>query len=439
MARTPVVLTMAALLAGAPARAQDQPAPPATDDADALADGFVLAPGHQATPPLVFLGYVDVGFAAAEGDGTSFPAGDVRLPADYGVDPFAPAVNTRGDVASNDPHGRFTNGFLPRSVGIGGRPSFLLNTAAFAMRYQPAAAPVMAFARVHLLPRFGGDGHGDATSIWVEQAFGRLAPLPDHEVFVSVGKFDPVFGIEYLETQSPFRTGVTPSLLARYTSGTVLGVKAFARAQIAPVWSALSLNAAATNAPPFVEALQPADASLTGAPVVSTRAGYELNLPGAQLRLGASGLRGPRNDQRDRGATMTMWGADARLTVLGLSLAGEFVHVDEDAGAAPKQTGMGDAALSSEFHARGFWAQAAYAFRLDLGAFRVLTPYGRYERRRAWFEGFRTMLVDRVTVGMRADFWDVLAVKVEALLNGEIEGAPPVDNDVFTSSVVFSW
>ena len=79
-------------------------------------------------------GYVDVGFAKAQGDGTSFAPGDTRVPLDYGVDPFAPAVNSRGDAASTDPgrasgNPRFVNGFLPRSAGIGGPPSFLLNTA----------------------------------------------------------------------------------------------------------------------------------------------------------------------------------------------------------------------------------------------------------------------------------------------------------------------
>jgi hypothetical protein len=102
------------------------------DDGD---DGNGYTPPAGLTPPLQLNGYIDVGFAKAQGDGTSFAAGDTRLPADYAVDPFAPAVNSRGDVASNDPGGRLTNGFLPRSVGIGGRPSFLINTVNFDLKY----------------------------------------------------------------------------------------------------------------------------------------------------------------------------------------------------------------------------------------------------------------------------------------------------------------
>ena len=39
----------------------------------------------------------------------------------------------------------------------------------------------------------------------------------------------------------------------------------------------------------------------------------------------------------------------------------------------------------------------------------------------------------------RLDLWDSLAVKAEGLFNREVEGAPNVPNDVFTSSLVFSW
>ncbi len=401
-------------------------------------EGFVLPPTTQVAPPLVFMGYVDVGFADAEGNGTSYPRVDTRLPADYGVDTFAPMVNSRGDVASNDPGGLFVNGFLPRSAGIGGRPSFLLNTVNFDMRYLAPHAPIMVFARLQLMPRFG-PGRGNQTGLVLDQGFARVTPITGKEFFVSVGKFDSVFGIEYLDNQANFRTGVTPSLLARYTTGTSLGAKVFFRQQIAPLWSAVSLNTSATNSGSFVEALQPPDASLTGIPVLSARLGYELNLRQVQVKLGASGMIGPRNDQRDQDAKQRMWGADARLYFAGLSLAGEYVHVDEDLGAVGKETGMGAFPVSSEFRARGYWVQGAYAWHAGLGPLTAATVYGRYERRRAEFEGFRPIAVARVTTGLRFDLWEALVLKVEVLFNEERRGAPRVDNDVFTCSVVYSW
>jgi hypothetical protein len=402
-------------------------------------EGFVLPPTTQVAPPLVFMGYVDVGFADAEGNGTSYPLVDTRLPADYGVDTFAPAVNSRGDVASTDAGGLFVNGFVPRSAGIGGRPSFLLNTVNFDVRYLSPSAPIMAFSRLQLLPRFGGAGKGNQTVVLLDQAFGRVTPILGKELFISAGKFDSVFGIEYLDNQANFRTGVTPSLLARYTTGTSLGVKLFFRQQIAPLWSALSVNASATNSGSFVEVLQPPDASLTGVPVLSVRLGYELNLPFAQLKLGASGMRGPRNDQHDQNSYQRMWGADARLYLAGLSLSTEYVNIDEELGAVGKETGLGTFPVSSDFRARGFWSQAAYLWRTGWQALTGLTLYGRYERRRAEFEGFRPIAVARVTSGLRADMWESLVLKVEVLFNEERAGAPTVDNDVFTSSVVYTW
>ena len=44
-----------------------------------------------------------------------------------------------------------------------------------------------------------------------------------------------------------------------------------------------------------------------------------------------------------------------------------------------------------------------------------------------------------MTAGLRIDLWTSLIVKGEVLINQELAGAPTVDNNVFTTSVVFSW
>lgn len=402
------------------------------------AEEVTVAPAIDPTPPLVFLGYVDVGFADAEGDGTSFRRDDGRFPIDYGVDPFAPAVNTRGDVASNDTRGVFNNGFLPRSVNIGGRPSFLLNVVSLDLRYAPAVAPIMVFTRIQALPRFV-PGQGNETTLYVQQAFGRVTPFSSRELTLSVGKFDSVFGIEYLENESNFRIGITPSLFARYTTGTSIGAKAFYRHHIAPLWSAVSINAAATNSGAWIEALQPPDASLTGRPNLSVRLGYELNLPMLQVKLGASGLRGPRNDQFDPDATQTMMGLDARVNAFGFSLSGELMRVEQERGSTNKQTGMAEFLLASAFEAEGGWAQLAYGYPIDLGPLRVVTGYARFEQRHAWFEGFRAITVQRLTAGLRLDLWEALLLKGEVLFNEERAGVANVDNDVLAFSAVYSW
>ena len=418
------LLLVAAMAAPAPAFAQDD---------DVAADGYSPPEGSAG---LEVSGYVDVGFAHAQGDGTSFRPGDWRLPADYGVDTFAPAVNSRGDVASTLAGGRFTNGFLPRSLGIGGRPSLFINTVSADARYESSAAPVMVFGRVHLLPRFAAAG--SETRLLVEQAFGRLTPFPTVELALSVGKFDSVFGVEYLENQATLRTGITPSLLARYTTGTPLGAKLFYRAQLPALWSAVSLQVAATTGAPFVEALQPAEISFTGRPVLSGRAGYELNLPRVQLKLGGSAVTGPRNDQRDPGVGQRALGGDARVSVAGVSLAAEYVHVDQDPGTGPgKLTGAGEAAFASGFHARGLYAVLGWQLPWSGDLFTRTTVYARAEQRHAWFQGHLPITVQRLTAGARLDLWEAVILKGEYLLNREAEGAPQVDNDVVAASAVF--
>lgn len=439
-------LVLLLVTAAGVARAQEPaPVPAALSDVQADpeidaqndSNGYTPAEANTAATALHINGYVDVGFAKAQGDGTSFASGDTRLPADYGVDAFAPAVNSRGDVASTDSAGRFVNGFLPRSAGIAGHPSFLLNTLDLDLRYQHPSAPVMIFSRVQFLPRFSAAG--DGTRLLVEQAFGRVMPFETVDFALSAGKFDSVFGIEYQDNQANIRTGITPSLAARYTTGQSIGAKAFYRVQIAPLWSAVSLNAAATNSGNMVESLQGPDASLVGAPVLSVRLGYELNLRQVQIKLGGSVLRGPRNDQRDRDARQKMWGLDARVFVAGLALTGEYVHVDEDQGLGPKTTTLGVFPEASAFLARAFWAQLAYAWSVDGTVLRRLTPYVRYEWRHAAFQGFTPLTVDRLTAGLRIDLWDALILKGEVLANRERAGAPNVANNVYTSSVVYQW
>ena len=400
----------------------------------AQADGYTPPPGSE--PALHITGYVDLGWAKAAGNGTSFASGDTRIPADYGVDTFAPAVNSRGEVASTDSGGRFTNGFLPHSMGIGGHPSFLVNTVDVDFRYSPATAPLMLFTRLQFLPRFSADG--ESTRVLAEQAFARVIPFASQEFALSLGKFDSVFGIEYLENEANLRTGVTPSLIARYTTGQSLGAKAFYRIQIAPLWTAVSVNVAATNGGTLIEPLAPQNASLTGTPSFSGRFGIEVNLPSIELKVGASALDGPRNDQSAPGVRQKALGLDGRLVFGPLELRGELIGLTQDEGAGDKVNGLGTHTVVSKFDVRGGYGQLALGFDFS-GALRRIAIYGRYDRRHAQFEGFVPITVDRLTAGARVDVWDNLALKGEYLINRELAGAPNVDNDVVTSSLIYTW
>ncbi|MFT3713389.1 MAG: hypothetical protein QM817_37510 [Archangium sp.] len=393
----------------------------------------------QAEEALRFTGYIDIGFVKAMGNGSSFSEYDTRAPLDYGSDAFATAVNSRGDVASTDTNGRFVNGFLPRSVGIGSTPSFLINTASADVRFQPRGLPIFLFARLQLMPRFSGSG--DATRVDLQQAFGRLSPFKNHEFAVFLGRFDSVFGIEYLENEANLRTNITPSLIARYTTGQGLGAKAFYRFQIPALWSAVSLNVAATNNGTRIEALAPIDANLSGTIVGSGRLGYELNLQYLQIKAGVSGLFGGRNDQRSNQTTQKAVAADFRLNAYGLSIAAEFLWLHDDEGEGPQKL-VGASApreLVTQFAVTGGWARLAYTLPVKWSTVTGITLYGRYDRRHGHFWGFPTLITDRITAGVHVDLFETVAVKAEYLINTEWAGAPTVNNDVFTSSVVFTW
>jgi hypothetical protein len=461
----PVTAQAATGESAAPASALNLAAPPlsesiADSDASAPPSEEATPPPPSNTPPLVITGYVDVGFAKAQGDGTSFPASYGAMPpmgpADYYVDTFAPAVNSRGEAASTTVPGAMplVGGFLPRSAGIGGKASFLINTADVDLRYTAPEIPVMIFTRLQVIPRLYDPDPtenlpgGEYTRLFMEQAFGRVSPIRSAEFSLSIGKFDSVFGIEYLDNQANFRIGVTPSLIARYTTGESVGVKAFYRYQMIPLSSAVSVNASATNSGTFVESLQGPSRSLTGVPILAVRVGYELNLSRISFKLGGSAEHGPRNDQlfNDQ-APQTLLGFDARLILPTLILSGEYVHVaEEDTGAVAvpgvdqKLTGVGTFPEITEFYAHGFWIQAADELPLAIDPFRI-TVYGRYEQRHAQFTDFpgSTITVDRTTLGINVGIGESLQVKAEYLVNREIEGAPSVANNVFTSSAVWTW
>ncbi len=462
-------LAHAAPAAGSPpARPLNLAAPPPPNEPPPPAEA---EPAEEVTPPppsnaspLVITGYVDVGFAKAQGDGTSFPASYATTPppgpADYYVDTFAPAVNSRGEAASiAAPPGTSIAGFLPRSAGIGGKPSFLINTADVDLRYTAPELPIMIFTRLQVLPRLynaipmttpptpdtsQGMPAGEYTRLFLEQAFGRITPLKSAELAISLGKFDSVFGIEYLDNQANFRVGVTPSLIARYTTGPSTGLKVFYRYQIIPASSAISVNVAATNSGTFVEALQGPSRSLTGVPIVAGRLGYELNLPQMSIKVGGSAEYGARNDQYvTTQAPETLLGFDVRVILPTLVLSGEYVHVEEEdlpGVTVPKLAGTGGYPSITEFYAHGFWIQAAEELPLSLDPFRI-TLYARYEQRHAQFPDAAgsTLTVARITGGVNVGLGENLQLKAEYLVNQELEGAPEVANNVFTSSAVWTW
>ena len=97
---------------------------------------------------------------------------------------------------------------------------------------------------------------------------------------------------------------------------------------------------------------------------------------------------------------------------------------------------VGHATLVSPFLVNGYNATFALNIPIPSDFLRKIALYVQYSQRSGGFTGFVWLNTCRITPGFRLDFGDVVAVKAEYLRNLEIGGAPNVDNDVMTSSLV---
>ena len=283
----------------------------------------------------------------------------------------------------------------------------------------------------------------------LEQAFGRVTPFKSAELAISLGKFDSVFGIEYLDNEANFRVGVTPSLIARYTTGQSTGVKVFYRYQIIPAASAVSINVAATNSGTFVEALQGPSRSLTGRPIVAGRLGYELNLPRMSIKVGGSAEYGPRNDQyvtrptsrdaarvRRCGSSSRRWSCRASTsTSRRRTPASRSRAAGSQAGGHRRLPGDHRVLRARLLDPGGRGAAAARSTPSGSRS----TPATSSGTRQFPDAPARPSRSTRITGGVNVGLGESLQLKAEYLVNRELEGAPQVANNVFTSSAVWTW
>src|SRR5580692_9400661 len=149
-------------------------------------------------PRVIVGGYIDLGFFATEGNGSGIvrDQGNVYFPqyaGKYGWvflgDILATPINTRGEPADLGD----ATGAVPRddSIHSGGAPGFIVNEINMKLTYGLGPSAV-ATASLNFTPRTGSN--------------------------FSLGN-------EYRERKSDQRYGITPSLIARYTTGTAIGVK----------------------------------------------------------------------------------------------------------------------------------------------------------------------------------------------------------------------
>lgn len=416
-----------------------------------LGVAFAYDNGRDEDIEVTHVGYLDLGFFDAAGDGVAYQrdrpafhepdvgqtleiperfapcaawvAGPcVENPDDlpawvFWGDPWANAVNSQGQSAdlglSRNPIQRFD------TLRSGGRPVALVNRLHYGIQVDRGETLGLR-ARINLDPRQGTLGSpGDWLSLDV--AYLVWHPTKKADVTVYVGRIESAFGTEYIQRRASVRYGITPSLMARYTVGRQTGIRVRGTAQR---WFDYSASVATGSSVDegFGHFSDEIDAN--GAPTVTGRVGAHTSGT-ARVSGGLSGQLGARDGQPDPWALGWMVGADAQLEAghLVLRADGMFLHFPP---------GGGD---EDSLVAHGGAIEAWYQVTNHFG------PLARLDWRDADLrvqDNLYLSNVLRVTVGCRFDLDYHTAWKAEWLHLHELEGLQLRD-DVITTSLVFRY
>ena len=434
------VLPLAGLatLLAAPARAQEQEPPPLEpeevtpppdlNDLDLrLKRTEELVLNRQ--PSVTWGGYIDFGFFVPQGNGAGYVQdfGHARFPTlgNYGWvflgDILAPAVNSRGEVADlGDAPGvdRFD------SINSRGKPGFILNEANFVLRSALTSSALIT-ASFNLVPRTGSDFRlGDFFDLDIAQL--EWMPTASQRTSIFVGKTDSVIGIEYRDRKAQKRFGITPSLIARYTTGPALGLKVrskFGAEDLVTVAAAVTNGSNTTEQFHFYDEIDSnAGKTVSGRLSLQTPTSFK-------VEVGFSGSWGAQD--RSLSSEHAMWfvGPDLIVRAGALELKAQWLRGKAPGSDREQVYGLdlhgggyleADVTLSPSF---GFYGRGEYRNA------NVWLGTERYYRTRSW----------RATGGARWVFTERAVLKAEYLHNGEYGGIPQVSNDVFTSSLVLSY
>lgn len=380
--------------------------------------------------PVKLTGYGDIGLFAVQGDGAGvrrdighsmFPNHDNVAWVFYG-DLLATTINSRGDVADL--------GELPGvdrfdSVNSDGNTTFLVNELNLTVNAGLGSSALFT-SSVNFTPRSGSEFRlGDSFDVDLVQV--EWMPTSDGKTSIFVGKFDSVIGHEYKTRKARDRFGITPSLLARYTTGTAVGVKA--RTKL--VNDHVILAASVTNGSFGTEQFHFFDEVDTNSfKTVSGRASFRLPLGnGGSIEVGPSGQWGTQDGGGNDSGKMFFIGIDGELEYDRVRVRGQWLQ-----GEAP-----GD--------------ENTMAYRLDLksGAYLesqvIITPMigvlARAEYRNAEVQqGMDRLYITknyRTTAGLRLLFNPNAVLKLEYSHNGEYGPTPGIPDDVITTSAVMAF
>lgn len=380
--------------------------------------------------PVRLSGYGDVGFFTVQGDGSGFrrDAGHMMFPDHQDVgwvfwgDLLATQINSRGDVADlGDAPGvdRFD------SVDSNGTPTFLVNELNMTVN-AGLGSQALFTSSVNFTPRTGNEFRlGDSFDVDLAQLEWMPFESGKHSIFI--GKVDSVIGHEYKTRKAPDRFGITPSLLARYTTGTAIGIKA--RSML--FGDKIVLAAAATNGSFGTEQFHfHSELDSNNFKTLSGRAALRIPFLSGHIEAGPSGSWGTQDGATDeQGGKMWFVGGDVEVDTTRFRLKAQWLR-----GKAP-----------------GDDVSMVYSLDLKNGAYVetniVVTPIigvlGRVEFRDAEVQqGTERLYITknwRSTAGLRLLFNPRAVVKAEYSHNGEYGDTPSIPNDVVTTSAVMAF
>ena len=409
--------------------ADDDMAAMATRLGDLEARLAVTEQTRRARFPIKLTGYGDLGWFATQGDGSGFrrDAGHMAFPGDskyawvfYG-DLLATSVNSRGDVADlGDAAGvqRYD------SIHARGNSTFLVNELNLSVQ-AGLSDHALFTSSVNFTPRTGTDfSLGDAFDVDLVQL--EWMPTDDGKTSIFVGKVDSVIGIEYKTRKAPDRFGITPTLLARYTTGTALGVKA--RSKLAD--DHIILAAAVTNGSFGTEQFHfYREIDSNNSKTVSGRAAVRLPVAGGTLEAGVSVEWGTQDGAPDGAGAEWFVGGDAELELPRVDIKAQWLK-----GKAPGDPVSKTYALDL---AQGGSLEA------DVLVTSLIGVLGRVEFRHADVtEGFERLYITRnwrATGGLRLALHPRATLKAEYAHNGEYGDVPSISDDVVTVSAVMTF
>lgn len=384
-----------------------------------------------------FTGFVDFGFFYPTGDGVGWVQdfghqAVPRLAGEYGWvflgDIFATAVNSRGEPADL---GEAPGADRFDSVDSGGAPSFLVNELNF--RLGVALDPTLRLdASVNFVPRTGDEfALGDFFDVDIARA--EWTPFEEQNISLYAGKIESTFGIEYKNRRADARFGVTPSLIARYTTGTQLGIKARARlfSDYLIVAGAVT-NGAFTTEPFHFYREVDSNAGKTGTGRIATRIPMQVlmdALDGTTLEIGFSGAYGPQDRATDNAGETWFVGVDLEWRATSYAVKAQWMR-----GGSPGRPLDGVWAL--DLNDSGY-VEFDWLFFPWLG---VVLRAGLRDAF-VWLGDERAYLTKsaRFTAGLRAVLGHRIVVKAEYLRNEELGEVPSFNNDVFTTSLVLGY